>query len=166
MTTVRDATVDDNTMTDISSARHTVPNLENATVFDNTVQENILKDLSTTSHPKPTETMKNNIEVLCSLMMHQKMARRKEKAMSVLKRKALLRARNYKKKVSIGNKEVPKMLTAILNTGAGPNLLKENCLLRAWAGHAFTVKAKRLRAAANTQRKVKGVVRLAVQLLE
>lgn len=56
------------------------------------------------------------------------------------------------------------MLAGIMDTGAGPNLPKENCLPRAWARHVATMKAPRLQSVANTQLKDKVVIRLVVQL--
>lgn len=102
--------------------------------------------------------MENDMKVLCPVMMQLKMVRCSENAMAVLKGEAPLRTRTYKINSSIGIKKVCKMLTAILDTGAVPNLLKANCLLRALARHVVTVMATSLWSAANTHPKVKGVI--------
>lgn len=61
---------------------------------------------------------------------------------------------------SVDIKEVWKMLTAILDTKIGQNLLKENCLPQAESGHVVTIKSTRVQAPANTQLKVKELMRL------
>lgn len=92
------------------------------------------------------------------------MDRWKEEAMKLLKREALLRARNFKFKASVGIIGVWNMFTAILNIGKGPNPLKEIYLLQAGARHAATMKVTHVRSTANTQLVVKGVIRPEVQL--
>lgn len=74
MTTVRNATVDDNFVTGSTVANPTVRNPDNATVFDNTARESILKELSSASHPDSTATMEDDMEVLRSVVMLQKVA--------------------------------------------------------------------------------------------
>lgn len=56
------------------------------------------------------------------------------------------------------------MLTAIVDTGAGPNLLKENYVPRSWARPIVSMMATCLWSAANAQLKVKVVIRLIVSL--
>lgn len=75
-----------------------------------------------------------------------------------------MRSRNYMVTASVGIKRIKSMLTVILDTAAGLNLLKESCMSRACARHAVTMKRTRLRAAANTQLNDKEVIRLEVQL--
>lgn len=104
------------------------------------------------------------MKVLCLVLMQHKMASCKEDAMDMLNREGLLRSKNYKVKISVGIKEVWKTLTAVLKIGAGPNILKGSCLLRAWAKHAVAMKATRLRSAASTQLALKDVVLLKVPL--
>lgn len=80
----------------------------------------------------------------------------------------------YRKKLSlkqeIGDKTsvkfngVWKTVTAVLNTKAGPNLVKTDCLSRAQAWIVVTMKATCLRSAANTHLEIKGVIRFKVQL--
>lgn len=59
---------------------------------------------------------------------------------------------------SVGSIEVWKTVNAVLDTGAGPKLVKTDCLLLAWAGNVVTMNATPLRSAANTQLETKKVV--------
>lgn len=56
------------------------------------------------------------------------------------------------------------MLAATLDTEAGLNLLKKNCLSRVFTKHAVSMKVTRLRSAANTKQKENRVTRQRVQL--
>lgn len=103
----------------------TVHGSNDAIVFENTVPEYILRESSIAKQPEATKLMENGLEVLRPVMMHQKMPKCKEEAMALFKGEALVRAINYKIKASVSIKEVWKMLTAILSTGADPNLLKK-----------------------------------------
>lgn len=160
--TLSDATVGEYTVTSTTVAESTVLDPNNATVFENIVPENIVDDSSTASQPNTTETMENDMEVLQSVVLQQKRASYEEKAMALLIEEALLRARNYRAKASVESSGARKNVSAVLDTGAGSNVLKENFLLYAWAKHAAKIKATRLRSAANTQSEVNGVIRLEV----
>lgn len=86
--------------------------------------------------------------------------------MALLKEEVLLKAWNYKIKASVCVKRVWKTLTAVLNTVAGPNLLKQICFLQAWARDAVTIKETSVRSAASTQLDARRVKRLKVQLVQ
>lgn len=88
----------------------------------------------------------------------------KEESMTLLKREALQRAGNYKFMALVGTDNAWKTVKAVLETEEGPNQLQENCVLCTWARNTITVKATRVRSAANIQLEVKRVVRLEVQL--
>lgn len=91
------------------------------------------------------------MEVLCSVMMQPKMESCIEKALAGSKEEALWKAKDCKAKALVRIERKWKVVRAVLDTGAGPNMLKETCLPRARARHAVTVKATRLRSAADTQ---------------
>lgn len=87
-----------------------------------------LKDLSTASYPESTKNVLGDMEVLCSLLMQQKMASSKDEVTTQLRVEAQLGARNYKDKASVGLEGVWRTLTVVLETGAVPNLLIESYL--------------------------------------
>lgn len=97
-------------------------------------------------------------------MMQQKMASCKDKAMDLRKGKNLLKPINHKDKASVGINSAWKVVTAVLDTGAGWKLLKENCLLQEWVRNVILMKATRLRSAANKQLEVNELVRMGAQL--
>lgn len=68
--TVRDATVDGNTVT-----KSTVRGVNAGTVFDSTVPENTVNKLSSASHQKSSELTKNDMKILCSILIQQKIAK-------------------------------------------------------------------------------------------
>lgn len=149
--TTGDAAVGNNTVKGSTVTETTVQNQNDATVFLNLVQNSILKELSIVSQLDSPNILENEGEVLCSVRMQQKMDRYKEEAVALLKGETHLRTRNNKVKASVETKWVSIILTAILDTDAGPNLLKKKFLPLSWARHTVTVKATRLRAAANTR---------------
>lgn len=100
--TVRDATADDNTVPSSTAAGTTVLGPIDIILFHKTKPKNIWKKLSTASLPKSTQIMKNGMEVLCSVIIRQKVANCREDVMVRLKEEALLRAINYKVKTSVG----------------------------------------------------------------
>lgn len=140
----------------------TVLGLKNGTLFISTVPETIWKASSTTSSTESTETMENNMKVLWSAVMQKNMASCKTEATTLLNGEALQRADNYKAKALAGTKEVWGKLASALQTGAGPNLLKENCRSRAWTRHTVTKKTTYLRSATITELKLHGAIRLEV----
>lgn len=133
-TTVRNATVEDNTV-----AKPTVLGRKYATVSHSAVPTNVLKELSTESKQEAAELTRNDTEVLFSVTMLQKIAGCKEEAMAPLQEEALLKTRDYIGQASVSLGEAWKMLTAILDTEADPNLMKKNCLPQAWARHVVTM---------------------------
>lgn len=126
--TASDAAVCNNTVTGNTVTKSTVRGPNDATVFDSTVPKNILNELTTASQPERTELMENDMKVQCSVMTQQNMVRCKEKAMALLKGEAHLGTRNYKVKASEGIGGVWKLLSAFLDTRAGPKVLNESCL--------------------------------------
>lgn len=55
-------------------------------------------------------------------------------------------------------------MTAVLDTGAGPNLVRKGYLSRAWSRNSVLIKTTCLQSAANVQQEVKVVIKLDVQL--
>lgn len=66
MTTVRDAVVSDNTVTDNIEIKPTEHSPNDATVLDNAVSKNILKDLPSVWHQDSNIIMKNYMGALSS----------------------------------------------------------------------------------------------------
>lgn len=162
--TVSNATVYNNTETDTTVAKTDVLGPSDATVFENTVPKIIFIKFPTALQQKNSENKEDDRDVLCSVILQRKMASCKEYATALLKGKALLSARNFMTEASVRIERVRKTVNEILDTGAGPNLLKEICLPRDLIRHAGTIKVTRLRSAANTQLEVKAVIRMEVQM--
>lgn len=160
--TASETSVGDNTGTGSTVVKSTANGPNDATVIDITVTKNILKELSSASQLESTELMENDMEVLRAVTIQQKTTRWKEEGKVLLKGNAFLITRNYKVMASIGIGGVWKMLTAIFETRAGPNLLKKNCLPRGLARIVVTMKATLLQSAANTQLEAKEVIRLKI----
>lgn len=58
---------------------------------------------------------------------------------------------------------VSKLVTAILDTGAGPNLIREDVLSTAWLKKIQPIRSN-LRAASDTTFTVEGIVRLTIEI--
>lgn len=85
------------------------------------------------------------------------MANGEKKVMVLFNDEALLQARSYKTKESVGIKKVRRSVPASLNTKAHKNLLTECRLPRDWAIPAVTIDAASKRSAFNIQLEVKGM---------
>lgn len=108
--------------------------------------------------------MENDMEVLFSVTMQQKMASCKLEEMTFLKEEVLVRIRNVKVYAVVGVTSAWKAATAVLHIGAGLILLKEICQQRAWVKRTSTMKQTCLRSEANKQLKLKIVISLEAQL--
>lgn len=108
--------------------------------------------------------MEKYMELMCFVMMQQKMASCKKEAMDVSKERALLRAKNYRVKAAVSIKKVCKTFKAVLDIGTYPDLLKADWRPQASARHVVSMKPTLLRSAVDIQVKVKKVIGPEVQM--
>lgn len=74
MPAVEDAAVNSNTAFSSTAAKRLALGSSNLTVSDNTKPESTLQDISAAPHPKTTVNLENDMKVLCSVTMQQKVA--------------------------------------------------------------------------------------------
>lgn len=87
----------------------TVHRPNDATVFKHIVPENVSKEYPIVPPFSSAETLCNGLDVLCSVVLLQKMAFGREEGM------ALSKGTRYTAKVSVGIEKVCKMVTAVLS---------------------------------------------------
>lgn len=80
-------------------------------------------------------------------LLETKVAREERDARIMLNSHQLMKAGNYKEEIVGGARGVWTTSMAILDTGAGPNLVEEEYVMAAWKPLMKVVKAIRLRLA-------------------
>lgn len=103
-----------------------------------------------------------SVEALCAVLAKCKMARNTRNAQSVLEFYQLLATRNYKLMVLFGRKEVWIPSLAVLDTGAGRNIVKEYFALAPWDSSIKEVEESRIQSTSKAPMEMKGVLSLEV----
>lgn len=88
----------------------------------------------------------------------------KKQRKSYFRKKLSWKQNKTKQSAAVGSVWMRKTTTIVPNTGAVPSLVEADCLSRAWARNAVTMKAAHLQTTKNTKLKAKRAIELEIQL--
>lgn len=143
MIAVREDTVEDYTVTESTVAKPTVHSLNDDIVFDEPLHERFFKDSLTASQPEFIEIMENEMEVMCSVLMLQKVASWKKSDGFIEKGSSPKRQKLESQGLDRHRRSLEDIECRVKHESRfKPS--EKHCLPRAWAKHAVTVKATRL----------------------